>query len=138
MSLSLEVSQISLNNDRSNALELRLLMLSEEYQVKYKEQSSRISQLSTEMQAALDAKRKELGDNPSSEDYKQNMNDCQSIETEYNTLINQIRDQMEIAEERLDTQKEQIETQKEVVEANEKSWKEAREDTTSKFGYFNN
>ncbi len=138
MSLCLEDSQIYLANARTNALEMRLMRISEEYQMKYTEQSSRISSLSRQMQAELDTKRAELGDNPSSEDYKQNMSDCESIENEYQTLINEIRDQMEIAEERLDAQKETIETQKEVIEENEKSWKDAKNATLEKFGYFNN
>lgn len=136
MSLSLEDSQIYLNNSRSNALEMRLLRISEEYNSKYIEQSSKISCLSREMQAALETKRNELGENPSSEDYRQNLSACESIENEYNLMINEIRDQMEIAEERLDIQKEQIETQKEYIEANEQTWKDARDDTTESFGYF--
>lgn len=108
----------------ANVLELRLLNLSAEKTLKHAEGSAKTAQYSTEMSNALDAIKAKLSDDPTSEEYRQNMAECESVENEYTMIIEAIRDQMEQVEERIDTMIQTVETQYKVVQEEEEQWKE--------------
>lgn len=120
-----------------NNLEMRLMMISSEKMLKHAQGASQTAELSRQMAAELEAIRGQLGDSPSSEEYMQNMAQCESVENEYTVQIEAIRDQMERAEEELNLQQETVETQLEVIRQERDQWKELANKKAEKAGYFN-
>lgn len=127
MGLSLEEAQIQTKTAQGSYLELRLLKISGERQLKHVQGSAQTSEITSQMQAELDAVKAKYGDEPSSEEYRQYMAECESIENGYTLQLEVVRDQMTTAEDRLDTQQEVVETRLEVINAEIEQWKEARD-----------
>ena len=123
---------------QANHLEMRLLKISEEKNLKHLQQSAEISIYSSEMTGLVEAKRNELGENPTSEEYRQNMSEIESIENEYQIIINSIQDTMNANEKRLETQQEVVETRLESINSSLDSWKELKNAKAEANGYFNN
>lgn len=139
MALAFEQSQVHVRTTLISKLELRLMQISEEYNIKYMNGCTKTSQYTNEMNSKVEAIKAQLGDNPSSEEYRQNMAQCESVENEYTMIIQQIQDQMNIAEQKMQTQQEQVETKLEVIRAEKEQWEEALDNTIEKTcGYFNN
>ena len=93
--------------------------------------------MTSEMNNKVEAIRAKLGENPTSEEYRQNMAECESVENEYTMIIQSIQDQMNIAEQKMQTQQEQVETKLEVLRAEKEQWEEALDNTIEKTcGYF--
>lgn len=138
MSLSTEAAQIFKTTCQISYLELRLMNLSAEKQLKHAEGSAKTAMYSTEMTGKLNAIKDKLGDDPTSEEYRQNMTECESVENEYQTIIDNIRNQMEQAEEKIDTMQETVETQLEVLRSEQEQWKEARDNTCEKTFQYGN
>ena len=137
MALAYEQGQVHLRTSLISALELRLIQISEEYNVKYMAGCAQTSQYTTEMNNQVEAIRAQLGDNPTSEEYRQNMAECESVENEYTAIIQNIQDQMNIAEQKMQTQQETVETKLEVIRAEKEQWEEALDNTIEKTcGYF--
>ena len=138
MGLSTEQASIETNVALRNYLELRLMNLSSERQLKYNEGAAKIAQISSQMSYETQALRDQISDDASSEEYRQMMANVESVENEYQVIIDNIRNQMEQAEEEFDLQQEQIETRLEVIRSQEDQWKEARDNTVERTcGYFN-
>lgn len=127
MGLSLEDAQIQTKTAQGSYLELRLLKISGERQLKHVQGSAQTSEITNQMQGELDAVKAKYGDEPSSEEYRQYMAECESIENEYTLQLEVVRDQMTAAEDRLDNQQEVVETRLEVINAEIEQWKEARD-----------
>ncbi len=132
MGLATEQSVIETNVALRNYLELRLMNLSSERQLKYNEGAAKIAQISSKMSYETQAIRDQISENASSEEYKQMMADVESAENEYQVIIDNIRNQMEKVEEDFDLQQEQIETRLEVIRSQEDEWKEARDNTVER------
>ena len=114
---------------KRNKLELRLLSISSEYQLKYAEGCAKTSTYTAQMNSEVEAIEAQLSDDPTSEEYMQNMSECESVENEYNTLIQAVQDQMNMAEQKMQTEQEMVETELEVIREEEEQWDEALADT---------
>ena len=137
MGRSFELAQVHLRTSNISKLEWRLMTISEEYNMKYVTGCAKTSEMTNKMNGELDAIKAKLGDNPTSEEYRQNMAECESVENEYTMIIQNIQDQMNIAEQKMQTQQEVVETQLEVQREEKEQWKEALDATLEKVGYFN-
>ncbi len=137
MGLSNEQSQIFLRTLRISNLEMRLLRLSSEKDMKYAEGCGKTSQVTNQMTIEVDGLRESLSEDATSEEYKQVMDKIQSVENEYQIILQNIQDQMEAAEEKIDRQQETVETQLEVQRSELDQWKQARDKTVeTTFHYF--
>ena len=137
MALAFEQSQVHVRTTLISKLELRLMQISEEYNLKYTQGCAKTSEMTSEMNNKVEAIRAKLGENPTSEEYRQNMAECESVENEYTMIIQSIQDQMNIAEQKMQTQQEQVETKLEVLRAEKEQWEEALDNTIEKTcGYF--
>ena len=118
-------------------LELRLLKISAEKNLKHAEGSAKISEYTSQMSFLTNQKRQALGDDYTSEEYKQCIAEIESIENEYMAIIEGIRDQMQSAEDKLDTQQNSIQTQLEAERADKDEWKKLATTKAENSGYFN-
>ena len=123
---------------QANHLEMRLLRISEEKNLKHLQQSAEISRYSSEMMGLVEAKRNELGENPTSEEYRQNMAQVEEIENEYQMIITSIQDTMNANEKRLETQQEVVETRLESINSSLEEWDKLALKKAEANAYFNN
>lgn len=119
-----------------NDLELRLLKISAEKQLKHAEGCAKVSEKTNEMNGILNQLKDELGEDYDSETYKAYMAECESVENEYTLQINALRDQMNEAETKLDTQQETLQTQLEAQRAEYDEWKKLAAQKAANSGYF--
>lgn len=136
MGISLEQSEILTQTSLISYLELRLMNISAEKNLKHMQGSSQIADIASKMSVELNNVKKQLSDTPTSEEYQQVMQQSESIENDYQMQMDTIRDQMEAAEEKLNTQQETAETKLEVLRSERDKWKEARDKSTESFKYF--
>ncbi|MCD8024003.1 MAG: hypothetical protein LUE64_00525 [Candidatus Gastranaerophilales bacterium] len=137
MSLSTEQAQVIYLGSQINALELRLLKISAERNMKAAEGAAQVSVLSSEMYAAIDAVKAQLPEEYTSDQYKEIMAQEESIETEYQSQIDAIQKAYELADEHIETY-EQVptETKKEAITAEYDEWSEALQASAEDSGYF--
>lgn len=124
-------------NQISN-LELRLLTISATKTLKHTEGSAKIAQYTAKMSFLTNSARNKLGEHYSSEEYKQYLAEAESIENEYMTIIEGLRDQMQEAEDKLDTQQQTVEVQLEALRAEQEEWKKLTQEKAKAAGYFKN
>lgn len=143
MGLSLEQAQIFMYTCKISTLELRLMQLSASRNAKHAASSAETSEVTSEMQGKINAIKAKYGCEDgsnlttTSEEYRQQMVEVESVENEYQIILDNIRDQMETVEERMDLQQETMETQLEVLRSEQEQWKDARDDDVDKtFSYF--
>lgn len=108
MALAYEQSQVHVRTTLISKLELRLMQISEEYNLKYTQGCAKTSEMTSEMNNKVEAIRAKLGENPTSEEYRQNMAECESVENEYTMIIQSIQDQMNIAEQKCKLNKNKL------------------------------
>lgn len=138
MGFILASAVVPLKIKQKNLYTHRLLCISSEKNIKHMEGSEKVAKLTSECTARTDAKRKELGENPSSEEMMANMQEIQSIENEFSILIENARNAMKSVEDRLARFQEIVETQLEVITKEVEQWKELSNAEAEKCGYFNN
>lgn len=129
MTLAYATAQVLVRTIKIANLEWRLMCISEEYNLKYTAGCAQTAIYTNRMNSELDAIRGQLGDDYTSEEYRQMMAECESVENEYTAIIQQIQDQMTLAEQKMQTQQEQVETQLEVLREEKEQWKEVIDDT---------
>lgn len=122
-------------NQISN-LEMRLLNISAEKTLKHAEGSAKIAQYTSKMNFLTNNARNKLGDDYSSDEYKQYLAEAESIENEYMTIIEGLRDQMQEAEDKLDTQQQTVQVQLEALRAEQEEWKKLTQEKAEAAGYF--
>ena len=129
MTIAYATAQVLVRTIKIANLEWRLMCISEEYNLKYTAGCAQTAIYTNRMNSELDAIRGQLGDDYTSEEYRQMMAECESVENEYTAIIQQIQDQMTLAEQKMQTQQEQVETQLEVLREEKEQWKEVIDDT---------
>lgn len=132
------LSAVMTKSNQISSLELRLLKLSAERQLKHCEGAAQVSSISSQMQAELDSVKAKYGDISSSENQKQLMAEQESIENKYNAMIETIRDHMEEVEEKMDLQQNTVETNLKALRAEYDEWKKLAREKAGRAGYFNN
>lgn len=144
MGLSVEQSSIHVKTSTIANLEMRLMEISNERALKHTYSAAQTSEITFQKDALIAEIRAKYGytddfsseSSLSSEQYAQMMAECESVENDCQLQLDEILNQMTIAEERLDTQQVEVETQLEAERASIETWKEARDATVEECGYF--
>ena len=118
-------------------LELRLMKISAEKTMKHCEGAAKVSTITSEMDTEVEAIKAKYSDSTSSEDYKQCLQEVESKENEYMVQIQVIQDQMEEAEEKIETQQNTAETELEAERADYDEWRKLANEKAGNAGYFN-
>ena len=127
MGLCTSFGALCVKTSNVHDLELFLLQKSGEKTLKHTEGAGKVSEKTSEMSWKLKQLKEELGEDYTSAEYQKYNSECESVENEYTTLIQAIRDQMNDAETKIDTQIQEVNTRIEAIRAEKDEWKKVNE-----------